>query len=165
MRLGQILLVFIVLLGSVSAQELDVPSGEILLKISGKITNTNSDTGAEFDLDMLERLGVTSITTNTPWTDHPTVFEGVRLDVLLNYVGAESNSFRATAFDNYWFDVADIDFANYPIIVAYKRDGKYMTARNLGPLWIMFPFDDHPELLTEANKAACVWQLNALIVQ
>ena len=160
-----LLLITLLLVGNALAEELGTPKGDVLLTISGNISNTNSEQGAQFDLEMLERLGATSITTETPWTDAATVFTGVRLDVLLDAVGAKSSSFRANALDNYWYDVKDIDFQQYPVVVAYQRDGEYMNARSLGPLWIMFPFDDYPELLTEGNKASCVWHLNEMVVQ
>lgn len=141
------------------------PTGEVVLTISGNIEQSNSVRGAEFDLEMLEALGATSITTESPWTDGKTTFTGVRLSELLSSVGARSSSFRAIAFDGYWYDIANIDFEKYPIIVAYKRNGKYMSTRDLGPLWIMYPFDDYPELLTEANKASCIWHVESLVFQ
>lgn len=151
--------------GSSLAAGLATPNGEIILTISGNIELSNSVRGAEFDLEMLEAMGATSITTESPWTDEKVTFTGVRMSKLLNSVGARSSSFRAVAFDGYWYDVSDIDFKKYPIIVAYQRDGTYMSTRDLGPLWIMYPFDDYPELLTEANKASCIWHFESLVVQ
>ncbi len=152
------------LTGSLMAAELATPKGEILLTISGNIEHSNNKDVAEFDLVMLEELEQTTIVTETPWTEAVASFTGVRLSVLLNSVGAGSSSFRAIAFDNYWYDISDVDFEKYPVIVAYKQDDAYLNARSLGPLWIIFPFDEYPQLLTETNKASCVWHLNAMIV-
>lgn len=165
MSMRHMLLIFWMLTGSVMADELATPTGEILLTITGNIDITNSERGAEFDLEMLEKLGATSLETETPWTDARTSFKGVRLSVLLKTVGAMSSTFRAVAVDNYWYDVGEVDYEKYPVIIAYQRDDKYMSARNLGPLWIMFPFSDFPELLTEKNKASSVWQLNSLVIK
>lgn len=163
-----LILLFLVCLysGNNLAAELASPRGDVILTISGNIELSNSVRGAEFDLEMLEAMGATSITTDTPWTDTKTTFTGVRMSTLLDSVGASSSSsFRVTAFDGYWYDVSDVDFEEYPIIVAYKRDGSYMDTRSLGPLWVMYPFDDFPELLTEKNKASCIWNFESLIVQ
>lgn len=160
-----LLLMLSLLAGSATADDLVSPKGDVLLTISGKITRSNSERGAEFDMQMLEQLGTTTFATNTPWTDAVTLFSGVRLSALLKAVGAQSSAIRALALDNYWYDIKDIDWEEYPVIVAYKRDEKYMSARNLGPLWIMFPFDEFPELLTEAFKASSVWHLDSLVVQ
>ncbi|MFK7857346.1 MAG: hypothetical protein AB8B64_00910 [Granulosicoccus sp.] len=160
----RLLLILMLLTGSAIADDIGTPSGEVLLTISGNITITNSENGAEFDLDMLEKLGAFTITTDTPWTDSGTEFSGVRLDILLKAVGAQSSAIRAMAMNSYWYDIDKLDFEKYPVVLAYLLDGEYMNARTLGPLWIMFPFSDFPELLTEQNKAACVWQVNSLIV-
>ncbi len=151
--------------GSCFAAGLATPQGEIILTISGNIELSNSVRGAEFDLEMLEAMGATSIATESPWTEAKATYTGVRMSTLLDSVGAGSSSVRAVAFDGYWYDVSDIDFEKYPITVAYKRDDRYMSTRDLGPLWIMFPFDDYPELLTEANKASCIWHFESLVVQ
>ncbi|ASJ76302.1 oxidoreductase [Granulosicoccus antarcticus] len=162
-----LILLFLICLyaGNSLAAELASPKGEVILTISGNIERSNSVRGAEFDLEMLETMGATSITTDTPWTESKTTFTGVRMSTLLDSVGAKSSSFRVIAFDEYWYDVSDVDFEEYPIIVAYKRDGRYMDTRSLGPLWVMYPFDDFPELLTERNKASCIWNFESLIVQ
>jgi hypothetical protein len=54
--------------------------------------------------------------------------------------------------------------ANSGAIIAYKMNGEYMPVRAKGPLWIMFPFDDKPELKTEAAYSRCVWQLRRLTI-
>jgi len=146
------------------AKDLEYPSGEVVLIVAGNITRTNSELGAEFDIAMLEKLGTTTITTNTAWTDEVTDFTGVRVEALLAAVGAGSSSFRAEAIDDYWYDIKDIDFQKFPAIIAHMRNGELMSIRNLGPLWIMFPFDEFPELQTEHHRASSVWQLNKITV-
>jgi hypothetical protein len=42
-------------------------SGKKILKISGKISNTNGDSIAAFDRAMLEALGMVALETTTPW--------------------------------------------------------------------------------------------------
>lgn len=147
-----------------NAADLPPLSGPVLLTISGNIENHNVDKSAQFDRKMIESLPVTSFNTTTPWTEGVTEFTGVRISDLLKYVGANSNSFRAHALDKYWNDVTDIDFEKIPAIIAYEKNGKPFRVRELGPLWIMFPFDDFPELSDEKHKTASVWQLIELAV-
>lgn len=160
-----VLLILLMLARGAFADELAIPNGEILLTVSGNIALTNSENGAEFDLEMLEGLGSTSFVTETPWTDGKTLFEGVKLERLLDAVGAQSDAVRVGGLDSYWYDIVGVDFARYPVVLAYRRDGELMTVRTLGPLWLMFPFDDFPELFTHKNKAASVWQLTTLVVR
>lgn len=147
------------------AQKLAKPTGEILLTVSGNIKNDNHADGAVFDLDMLESIPPTSFETDTPWTEGVTKFTGVRFTHLLEAVGAGSSMVKFIAEDGYIYEMTQGFDEKYPIIIAYKRDDKYMSLRNLGPLWLMFPFDDHPELDTEQNRAASVWQLTQMDVK
>ena len=58
-----------------------------------------------------------------------------------------------------------MDLARYPVIVADSQDGETLTVRRLGPLRIMFPFDEHPELLNQGSMAMSVWQLTRMDVR
>jgi len=60
------------------------PQGRILLEITGKITNTNAGNRAQFDLPMLEKLGISRRKTSTAWTEGQPVFEGVLMKDLFN---------------------------------------------------------------------------------
>lgn len=159
------LTIVVLLSGKALAEKLPTPQGPVVLTISGKINNHNNGDTAEFDIAMLEQLGTTTFTTNTPWIDEPAEFTGVRINALLAYVGAEGSDFRATALDKYWFDLKNTDFDAIPVIIAYKKNGKLLRVRDLGPLWIMFPFDDFPKSHNETNINACVWQLLKIDVQ
>ena len=39
-----------------------------------------------------------------------------------------------------------------------------MRVRDKGPLWIVFPWSEHPELVTERIRTWAVWQLTRLEV-
>jgi len=64
-----------------------------------------------------------------------------------------------TAEDGYIYTLDRKIDDRHPVIVAYKKNDEYMSLRQLGPLWVIFPFDDFPELQTEENRAASIWQL------
>jgi hypothetical protein len=130
-----------------------------LLVISGNLDSESVDNKIAFDMNSLLDLPATEVTTNNRWLPGPVKFTGIRISDLLNSVGAQSNEIEARAANEYKFRLTNIDFDKYPIIVAYMKDGKPMSVRELGPLWIIFPFDDFPELLNDRNEAASVWQL------
>ena len=142
-----------------TADTLPSPEGKVILAITGALRNTNHDNEAHFDLAMLESLPSVEISTKTPWADGVQNFVGVRLSDLFDYIGAAPESIVAGGLDDYKFTITDIDIQSYPIMIAYKHNGSPMSVRKLGPLRIMFPFDDHPELLTPKNEASAVWQL------
>ena len=155
-----------------TAYALEPVSGNVLLVIDGNIDKSNASRNnvpiAEFDRELLESMDSTTISTSTPWTgDDIAEFTGVRISTLPNKLGVSANDavLRATGADDYWFELSDMDFDKYPIIVAFAKNGERMSVRELGPLWIIFPWDDFPELLTEKSKASSVWQLIELTVE
>ena len=70
------------------AADLAKPQGKVILTLSGLIKETNGEGVAEFDIAMLEALGLKSFTTTTPWYTGAVTFEGVRMAALLDRVGA-----------------------------------------------------------------------------
>ena len=140
-----------------------VRAADTVLVVSGN-TSAESSQGIVFDMAALQNLPSTKITTSNPWIKGAAEFTGVRISALLESVGAQTNDIEARAANEYKFKLTGIDFDKYPIIIAYLKDGNPMEFRELGPLWIIFPFDDFPELLTSKNKAASVWQLTDIEV-
>lgn len=141
------------------AAEIPAPEGDVLLVISGKLTNTNVNGEAHITRAMLESLPSVEFDTNTPWADGVQNFVGVRISDLFDFIGASPESYIAEGLDDYKFTITDIDVERYPVIIAYLHNGSPMSVRKLGPLRIMFPFDDFPELLTPKNQSSAVWQL------
>jgi hypothetical protein len=146
------------------ADELAKPSGPVILTLSGSIRNTNAGDKAEFDRAMLEALGTTTRQMATPWTVGEPVFEGVKMTDVLKAVGANGDTVTATALNDYVMDIPLSDFENYPVILALKMNGEYMRIRDKGPLWIIYPHDEHPELDTPATLRKWVWQLTELYI-
>lgn len=147
-------------LPAAAREPLPRPVGEVLLVVSGEVGLPNVGDEAHLDLAALESLPRDAFSTRTPWADGVQHFAGVRLDVLLEALGvAPDTPFTARGIDDYEARFEGIDTRRYPVLLAYLEDGKPIGLRQLGPLRIVFPFDDHPELDTETNYAAAVWQL------
>lgn len=152
-------------LTSVGAADLEPPRGKPILTISGAINRTNVDGEAVFDREMLEAQGTETVVTKTPWFDGVTEFSGVRMDKLMELVGAEGEAVTATALNNYVTTIPLEDFTRYRVILALKRDGKYMSVREKGPLFIIYPFDDDPALQTQVYFGRAAWQVAKLAVE
>jgi hypothetical protein len=151
--------------GRASASRLSLPSGEVILTVSGKIgiTNRPPDT-AVFDRDMLEALGTSSFTTTTPWYDGAVTFEGVLMTRVMEAVGARGETVTALALNDYATELPVSDFARYRVLLALKRNGAYMPVRDKGPLFIVYPYDSDPDLKSRRYHSRSVWQLAQLIV-
>lgn len=146
-------------------EELQPPKGEPILTIEGKIRQTNADGKAQFDREMLEKLGMTTVTTTTPWFTGSVEFEGVLLKTVMEYVGAEGNEVTAIALNDYRTTIPSEDFEKYGVILALKRDKQYMPISDKGPLFVVYPYDSAPELHSQRFYARSIWQLTRLIVQ
>ena len=44
------------------------------------------------------------------------------------------------------------------MILATRQDGKVLTRRNKGPIFIIYPLSDYPDLDQERTHSFMVWQ-------
>lgn len=144
------------------AAGLGQPTGKPVLQIGGKIAVHNVGDQAVFDVAMLEALGTRSFKTSTPWTDGVSSWEGVPLSVLMEAVGATGTVIRATALNDYVADMPMAGLAEEGAILAMRRDGELMPVNNKGPLFILYPFDDRPNLQQQSVYMRCAWQIARL---
>lgn len=138
------------------------PTGAPILSISGNIGATTTKE-LQIDIAMLESLPKTTIKTSTPWTEGVASFEGVKLRDLLDAAQAKGANLKAVALNDYAVELPVSD-AELGAIVAFRLNGAEMSIRDKGPLWIVYPFDDRPELKSETIYSRCIWQLKSLIV-
>ncbi|MGS2743456.1 molybdopterin-dependent oxidoreductase [Halomonas sp. LS-001] len=143
----------------------EAPSGDILLTINGHIKHTNASDTAQFDADMLATLDRHTLETETSVTDGVNHFEGFLVRDLLNWVGAEGEQVTATALNDYIVEIPIDDFYRYEVLAATHMNGEKLTARDKGPLWIVYPRNDHSELQDIRYDYRWVWQLNGLTVE
>jgi hypothetical protein len=136
-----------------------------ILTISGKVSASDPEAGLTFGRAELEAMGTVSFETNTPWYKQPVKFEGVPLDKLMQKVGASGQRVIAMALNDYSTEIPIEDFAKHHAILAIKRDGAYMSIRDKGPLFIVYPYDSDPELKSQKFYSRSAWQVNRLIVK
>lgn len=141
------------------------PTGRVILAVSGKISVTNDGDSAKFDRAMLEELGMVSFTTATPWYDGTVTFEGVPMARLLQRLGAQGETVQAIALNDYSTEIPVADFARWGVVLALKRDGSYLTIRDKGPLFIVYPYDTNAELRSPRYYGRSAWQVARLVVR
>lgn len=141
------------------------PSGEVLLTITGNIEQTNEGETAQFDESLLQALPERTLETSTVVTDGVNRFEGVLMRDLLDRVGAEGEVVTARALNDYVIDIPMEDFESFDVLVATHMDGERLLPRDKGPLWIVYPRDDHGELQDIRYDYRWVWQLIQLDVE
>lgn len=134
---------------------------KIILSVSGKIS---SEAPTEYSIAMLENLPMAEIVTKTPWHDGPVTFEGVPLKDLMSFLGATGENVEFIALNDYRVAIPASDFSSHNPILAYRMNGELMSVRNKGPLFVIYPFDDDPELNNETYYARSVWQVRSIVV-
>jgi len=146
------------------AADLGTPTGKVILTVSGKIRRTNADGQARFDRAMLEGLGTYGFSTHTPWFDGAMRFDGIRMTSLMDAVQPTGDTVVATALNDYETHIPISDFAEYGVLLAMKRNGEYMPVRDKGPLFIVYPFDENPNLQIQKIYGRCAWQLARMTI-
>lgn len=150
----------------VCAGGLAAPTGPVLLTVTGKLAKTNHKTGAIFDEAMLVALPQHRIETSTPWTDGIKLFEGVLFADLLDFVGIDdAKTLRATALNEYEIVTPFSEVIEYGALLAMRMDGRPLTRRDKGPIWIVYPRDSNRRIQDEHHDARWVWQLTRIDVQ
>ena len=141
---------------------LDAPSGRVVLEVRGSIERTNDGERALFDLAQLEALGMAEIQTESPWTDDLATFQGVPISTLVNHLAASGTQVQFLALDDYTVTIPSSDFDAYQPILATRRDGEPMRIRDRGPIWVIYPWSDYPELQSEEHYAKAIWQVKLM---
>ena len=164
-RSGAALGLILTLIGApLSAETLATPTGEAVLTISGQVAITNQDGVAVLDRAMLEALSPTTFTTTTIWTEGTQSFVGVSLAAFLSEVGVSEGNLKATAINDYAVEIPVSDAVDGGPIIAYMRNGKSMSVRDKGPLWIVYPYDAVPGYQSEVIYSRSIWQLDRIEV-
>jgi hypothetical protein len=147
------------------ALALDKPQGKVLLTVTGRIAHANAGDKAVFDRKMLEALPQKTIVTQTPWYAKPVTFTGPLLrDVLAAAGGINAKVVEAQALDEYKVSIPAEDAATMDVVLAILLNGKPMSVREKGPLFVIYPFDSLPESKMEQYSQRSIWQLTSFKV-
>lgn len=160
-----VMLFSLVIASQAIAAELPKPTGKVLLTMSGNIENTNEEGKAVFDVASLEKLGMVSFQTASPWYNGRTTFTGIPLKKLMDYVGAKGSIVKVSALNDYTTIIPLSDFQKYNVILALKINGEYMRVRDKGPLFIVYPYDSEPELNNQVFYSRSAWQVSKMSIE
>lgn len=139
-------------------------AGPVVLAVGGRVSQPNDGVRRVFDMAALAALPQREIVTTTPWHRGTRRFSGPLLRDVLAAAGAQGQTLRAVALNDYRVDIPADDAHRYDVVVARLLDGQPMAVRDKGPLFIMYPFDRRPDLRNAVYYSRCVWQLKALDV-
>lgn len=112
-----------------------------------------------FSLEDLDVLPQESFDTSTIWTEGIVTFSGPPLKAVLESVGAPAKSVRAFALNDYNMVIAPSRRSDSYPVVATRMNGERFSVRERGPLWLVYPYDSHPDFRDERIYAQSIWQL------
>lgn len=133
--------------------------GKIVLAEDSPTLKLSGLANATLSLADIEALPSVTFETGLPFFEGKAQFTGVKLADLVAKFGAKAKEIDFSAIDDYTIIVPVSDWQKYDVILAYKRDGKYMPLDQMGPFWIIYPQDQHPELKTKDVEARMIWQV------
>jgi hypothetical protein len=113
---------------------------------------TTTGKPVQLNWSQLEALATTSITTKEPHntTDPNAIldFRGIAVSTLLDKFGVAPNVTEVTfvARDAFRSTVSIADLRQYPIIIALARNNKRIPRSDGGPLYLVFPYTQFPQL-------------------
>ncbi|HEY1030035.1 MAG TPA: hypothetical protein VGE28_20690 [Pseudomonas sp.] len=92
---------------------------------------------------------------------------GVPLHQLLAQVpGADHGKpIHTTALNHYSVLIPHEDIQRYQPLIAYQLNGRFMSIRDYGPLYLIYPFDDYPELRKQMFYNRSIWQLSEIHIE
>jgi hypothetical protein len=142
--------------------DLAKPTGEVVLTVTGDIGLSNQGDSAVFDIELLQTLGEVTFATGTPWTDGVHEYTGVPLQALIEALGVTEGSIKATAINDYATEIPLTDAVEGGPILAYLQNGKPMSIREKGPLWLIYPYDLNEAYQADVIFARSIWQLQRI---
>lgn len=141
---------------------------QAMLTVTGNITKTNQPDKKSyvFSFDELNKSPNTVVRTKTIWT--PTSdYKGPLMRNILSIVGANPNAknVEVKTHDNFVVTIPISDFKRWDVILAHSQNGQRLTLATKGPLWIMYPIDDHKaDLNNNRTRPKLAWGVKEIRV-
>lgn len=114
----------------------------------------------DLTLEDLLHLRQVAIVTSNAFHDGPAEYRGpLARDVIELLALNEAEVLRFTAANDYYVDLPTSDLLDYDVVLATEAEGVRLSRRDKGPLWLMYPISDHPELAEEHYVHRLIWQV------
>lgn len=153
--------------GAICALVLTIPptlvqageAGPIILRLISTV-DAGGGKKVELTMDQLLQVSQHEIVTGNDFIDGKRVFAGPLVrDVLALMPMDGAQQARLVARNDYFVDVDIEEFVKWDVILALTIDGEELSAREFGPIWVMYPIDDDPVLEDPLYNNRLIWQL------
>jgi hypothetical protein len=129
------------------------------------IRNAADPAQAEVRFSEADLLALPQVTirTRTEFTDGVVDFVGPLVRDVVAFIDAgAATTAHMVAANDYAIDVPLSDIADYDVILALQANGVRLTIRDKGPIWLMYPLDDHAKLQDPMYNNRLIWQLTSI---
>ncbi|WP_181164425.1 molybdopterin-dependent oxidoreductase [Amaricoccus solimangrovi] len=126
------------------------------------LTASPGESGAETSLSLAELRAMpwTTVSTRNLYNDGVVAYAGPLMRDVLARLGLDgADSVICVALNDYEVEIPTADFRDWDVILAMEADGAPLSPRETGPLWIIYPQTDHPELDAPIYNQRLIWQL------
>lgn len=124
------------------------------------LTLVNGSQQLELSVDDLMAMPQTVINTENEFVDGKVVYRGPLVRDVLARVGLDKvDNVRFVAANDYYVDIPMQNFRDYGAILAIEADGERLSRREKGPVWLMYPISDFPELHDPIYSRRLIWQV------
>lgn len=134
------------------------------ISIAGK-TDMSANGAVHLSIDAFEALAPqTIIKTSTPWHVE-TTFSGVSGADFVRIAGVHGDKLIVRAINDYQTTIPVTDLTEHGALFVTRMNGKRIGLREKGPVFVIYPFDQHPELKTEVYIGRSIWQIKKITAQ
>lgn len=135
----------------------------VALTAANGATLTLSSSGEQvvvLSIEELAALPQTTIVTENDFADGAVTYRGPLVRRVIEALALDPQSvLRFTSANDYHVDIPVSDFIEFDAILAMEADGRRLTLRDKGPLWLMYPISDHRALRDPIYVSRLIWQV------
>lgn len=150
---------------TIAEQKQGSQAQEWYLTVQGQIQKRSA-----WKLSELKKLSSQEIKTTNPHNTENRkaiqTFQGIAVSQLLEKSEVDPKVKEVTflSSNNYRVTVSLEDLQRYPILLAWSKDSKPLTRSEGGPLYLVFPYSDYPELPNKYSDAFWAFYVTDMVV-
>jgi hypothetical protein len=143
-----------------SVSVLALPSGGAQADAALELVDAGLVESRELTLEELAALPQVEVRTENEFSDGLVTYRGPLVRDVLAEIGLDRlSAVRFVAANDYYVDIPTSDFIEFDAILAMEADGKPLSRRDKGPLWLMYPISGHAALRDPVYLRRLIWQV------
>lgn len=125
-----------------------------------QLVGAGTEQVVDLTLEDLAEMPQVTIVTENEFTDGVVTYRGPLVREVLALVDLEKlEEVRFVAANDYFVEIPTSDFQQYDAILAIEADGKPLSRREKGPIWLMYPISEFSELRNPEYLRRLIWQV------